>query len=146
MSPFALSLIALFAGFLLSITVYVNGLLAKFIRPLEASLVIHLVGLVAALILFAFWRLPPKLERKTIPNWTYIAGFFGGISVAIIGVTVNGPIGITGTVGLLVLGQVLYSWLNDSFGFFGTPKRKLTVLDFVQAGLILTGVGVLIYG
>jgi transporter family-2 protein len=146
MSSLALSLLSLFSGGLLAIMVFFNGLLAKYIQPLEASLVIHLVGLIAALALLFIKKFNQRVKGITLPKWNYLAGIFGGIAVALIGITVNSPIGITGTVALLVLGQVLYGWINDTFGLFGSQKRRLSKLDLLQAIFILTGVGVLIYG
>src|SRR4051812_34825950 len=126
MNSLGISLLALFSGCLLASMVFFNGLLAKFIRPLEASLIIHLVGLVAALGLVLFWRGNSQAEKKGSPSWAYLAGIFGGIAVAIVGVTANSAIGISGTVGLMVLGQVLFGWVNDTFGLFGSPRRRLT--------------------
>lgn len=146
MSSIGISIIALSSGCLLALMVFFNGMLAKYIRPLEASFVIHLIGLVAALGLYIFWQFTKKIERRPAPKWTYITGVFGGVAVAIVGVTANSPIGISGTVGLMVLGQVLFGWVNDTFGLFGSPKRRLTGLDILQAAFILAGVGVLIYG
>ncbi len=146
MQSFTISMLTLFAGGLLSLMVYFNGLLAKYISPFEASLVVHLVGLVTALIIWIFFRPKNKEPHKKIPFWPFLAGIFGGIAVAINGMTVNSPVGVAGTIGLFVLGQVIYSWFNDSWGWFGTPRRKLTLLDFLQAFFILAGVGVLIYG
>ncbi len=140
------SILALSAGGLLALMVFFNGMLAKFIQPLEASLIIHLIGLATSLVLVVLWKHRAVINHREIPKWAYITGIFGGIAVAIVGVTVNGPIGVAGTVGLLVLGQVLYGWMSDTLGLFGTTRRRLTVLDFMQAALILAGVGVLIYG
>ena len=106
---------------------------------------IHLVGLLMATVLVFIWK-TPNFNFKATPKWAYAAGAFGGIAVALFGHSVNTNIGVSGTIGLSVLGQVLYSWINDSFGLFGAPKRKLTGLDFLQAFLILLGVGVMIYG
>ena len=144
MTNIGVPLLALLSGFLLGLMVFFNGLLAKFINPLEGSLIVHLVGLVAALLLALIWKAPAK--RLRVPRYTFITGIFGGIAVAIVGVCVNGPLGVAGTVGMMVLGQVLYGWLSDAFGWFGSAKRWPTLLDFVQALFVLAGVGVLIYG
>lgn len=139
------TLITLFAGSLLSLMVYFNGLLASFIQPLEASLVVHLVGLLAAFLLLFISRRGRAFKKGT-SLFAWSTGIFGGLSVVLVGITVNSPLGVAGTVGLSVLGQILYSWINDTFGLFGSPKRKMTMLDFGQAFLILAGVGVMIYG
>ena len=139
-------MLTLFAGGLLSLMVYFNGLLAKYISPFEASLIVHLVGLLTAFIIWLFFRPKTKNPHKKISLWPFFAGIFGGIAVAINGMTVNSPVGVAGTIGLFVLGQVIYSWFNDTWGWFGSTKRRLNTLDFLQAFFILAGVGVLIYG
>ena len=146
MSSLVHSLLTLFAGGLLALMLYFNGMLAKYIQPFEASLIIHLIGLVAALGLLAFWRNPNSFKFNRTSKTSLSTGVFGGIAVVLVGIAVNGPIGVAGTVGLIVLGQVIYGWVNDTMGLFGTPRRRLNKLDLLQATLILLGVGVLIYG
>ena len=84
-------------------------------------------------------------RRNYIFHWTHIAGAFGGVAVAIIGYAVNSKIGLAPTMGAVVIGQILYGWLSDSFGFFGSPIKKVSSIDILQVLFILTGVGVLIY-
>lgn len=135
---------ALLSGLLLGLMVFFNGTLAKYINPLEASFVVHLIGFFAAIILALIWKPPAK--RLAVPWWTYLTGMFGGIAVAIVGICVNSPLGVAATVGLMVLGQVLYGWISDAFGWFGQKKRLPTGIDFLQAFFVLAGVSVLIYG
>lgn len=144
MTNFTVPFFALLSGFLLGLMVFLNGTLAKFIHPLEASLVVHIVGFGAAIVLALLWK--PPANRLSVPWWTYITGMFGGIAVAIVGICVNSPLGVGATVGLMVLGQVLYGWVSDAFGWFGQTKRLPTGMDFLQALFVLAGVGVLIYG
>lgn len=79
-------------------------------------------------------------------HWSYCVGAFGAIAVGLLGFTTNSAIGVAGTTGAVVLGQLLYSWISDSFGLLGSVKRKLTWLDFVQALLIFGGVMVIVNG
>lgn len=144
MANLSVTFLALLSGLLLGLMVFFNGTLAKYINPLEASLVVHLVGFFAAIVLALFWR--PRAGRSTSPWWVYAAGVFGGIVVVIIGVCVNSPLGVGATVGLMVLGQVLYGWVSDALGWFGQTKRLPSAVDFMQALFVLAGVGVLIYG
>ena len=126
--------------------VFLNGSLAFYLGAVPASLVVHIVGSIAALLLFKFtYRSVGLLDlRKYRFHWTHLVGFFGAFAVAIIGYTVNTKIGISGTVGAAVLGQVVYGWLSDYFGFFGTPRKKPNWQDSLQALFLLLGVGFLI--
>ena len=82
------SMLAFSAGGLLALMVFFNGTLAKYIRPLEASLVIHLVGLATSLLLVLLWKHRGVISFTQIPKWVYVTGMFGGIAVATVGVTV----------------------------------------------------------
>lgn len=136
----------LLAGCLLGFMVFFNGLLAKYLNPLVGSFVVHIVGLVAALVLVLVWRQGLTSGTSKPTRTSYSTGVFGGLAVIAVGITVNSQIGIAGTVGLLVLGQVIYGWASDVFGLFGSQKRKLTRLDLIQCLCVLVGAGLLIYG
>lgn len=136
----------LLAGCLLGFMVFFNGLLAKYLNPLVGSFVVHIVGLVAALVLVLVWRQGLTSGTSKPTRTSYSTGVFGGLAVIAVGITVNSQIGIAGTVGLLVLGQVIYGWVSDVFGLFGSQKRKLTRLDLIQCLCVLVGAGLLIYG
>lgn len=141
------SFYTLLAGALLGLMVFFNGALAKYVDPIFASLIIHIIGLITSIVILILKRRKLLiLLRKHSIHWSYCVGVFGAIAVAIVGYTVNSKIGVAGTIGTLILGQVLYSWINDSFGLFGTRKRRLNFLDFTQALMILAGVAVIIYG
>lgn len=144
MSNFTTLLIALLGGVFLGLMVYFNGLMANAIGAVPGSAIIHIVGLGTSLFLVVFSFKTVK-RRNYIFHWTHIAGAFGGVAVAIIGYAVNSKIGLAPTMGAVVIGQILYGWLSDSFGFFGSPIKKVSSLDILQVLFILTGVGVLIY-
>lgn len=126
---------------------FLNGYLARYIHPIHASFVIHIVGLFTSVIILlvkgkSFFRL---LKLSNL-HWSYCVGAFGAIAVGLLGFTTNSLIGVAGTTGAVILGQLLYSWVSDSFGLLGSVKRKLTVVDFVQALLIFGGVMVIVNG
>jgi transporter family-2 protein len=145
-APSYFTFVALFAGFLLASMMHFNGALARASEPVAASLGIHLIGTVAALGLMLCWKTKQPIQILTTPWWAYLAGVFGGITVVIVGITVNSPLGIAGTVALFLLGQIFYGWVNDSFGLFGFPKRKIKGLELLQALLVLAGSALIIFG
>lgn len=147
MSSQITSLLALGAGAILGLMLFLNGYLAKYIHPIHASFVIHITGLMTSLLILFFKRKPfIKLFSQGNLHWSYCVGFFGAIAVGLLGFTTNSEIGVAGTVGAVVLGQLIYSWVSDSFGLLGSIKRKLSFIDVVQAFLILSGVMVIVYG
>jgi transporter family-2 protein len=135
-------------GLLLGLMIFFNGIVTKYTGAIPGSFLVHMVGLVASLLILVIKSKSVKLGnlKNYRFNSGHCVGVFGGIAVALIGYTVNTKIGIAGTVGAMILGQVLYGWANDVFGFFGSVKKKLNKLDYLQAVFIVAGVGVMIYG
>ena len=135
-------------GLLLGLMIFFNGIVTKYTGAIPGSFLVHLVGLAASVFILAIKT--KKISLAGVKNYRFTldhcVGVFGGIAVALIGYTVNTKIGIAGTVGAMILGQVLYGWANDIFGFFGSDKKKLNKLDYLQASFIVAGVGVMIYG
>ncbi|MEC9281491.1 MAG: DMT family transporter [Bdellovibrionota bacterium] len=146
MSQNAVSAIALLGGALLSLMVFLNASLAYYLGPVQASLVVHIVGSFAALILFkiSYRSIGFRSLKNYQFHWSHMVGFFGAFAVALIGYTVNTDIGISGTVGSAVLGQIVYGWFSDYFGFFGSGRKKPNWQDTAQAIFLLLGVGLLI--
>jgi bacterial/archaeal transporter family-2 protein len=122
--------LAALAGALLACMVFLNGALAGHVGPVPASFLVHGIGLVAA---SALW-------------WAYAGGAFGGVLVIIVGVTVNSELGVSGTIAMLLLGQILTGWATDHFGWFGLPRRSLGMRDLIQVLLVMVGSGVLLHG
>ena len=144
MSDLTTLLITLLGGIFLGLMVYFNGLMANAVGAVAGSVIIHIIGLITSiLLLFISFKRTKKQKYKF--HWTHTAGAFGGVAVAIVGFTVNSKIGIAPTMGAVVIGQILYGWLSDSFGFFGATITKITKIDILQVLFILAGVGVLIY-
>ncbi len=135
-------------GLLLGLMIFFNGIVTKFTGAIPGSFLVHIVGLIASVLILLIKT--KKISFTGLKNYKFSSdhcvGVFGGIAVALIGYTVNTKIGIAGTVGAMILGQVLYGWANDIFGFFGSVKKRLNILDYLQAIFIVAGVGVMIYG
>lgn len=147
MSTHLHSFFALGAGAVLSLMLFLNGYLASYIHPIHASFVIHIIGLITSVLILALGRksFSVLFSRRNI-HWSYCVGAFGAIAVGLLGFTTNSELGVAGTVGAVVLGQLIYSWVSDSFGLLGSTKRKLSLIDFIQALLIICGVMVIVYG
>jgi transporter family-2 protein len=141
-------IIALCGGLLLGLMIFLNGIVTKHTGAIPGSFIVHTIGLAASV--FILFIKSKRVKIRAIKNYTFkyshTVGIFGGIAVALIGYTVNTKIGIAGTIGGMILGQVFYGWANDIFGLFGSVKKKLNLLDFFQAFFIILGVGVIIYG
>ncbi len=144
--------LALAGGLLLALMIDTNSLLAKHSTPVLASWLAHGIGAFGALVLVvlgtSFMGASNKKEGNTRvkgPRWAYLGGIPGALIVMLAAVTVNSHLGLSGTIALMLVGQVLFGMLSDHLGLFGVPKRQLIFMDFWVVFLVLTGSGILIF-
>lgn len=142
-------LLALTAGALLALMISVNSELASYNRPLFASWVAHGVGAIAAWLLLQmlpFHRTPLSSGAVVAaPRWAYLGGIPGALTVVVAAITVNSPLALSGSLALMLTGQVLFGMLSDSRGWFGVIKRRLRANDIIATLLILFGCALLIF-
>ncbi len=144
-------LLALGGGLILTLMIDSNSLLAKHSTPLFASWVAYGVGSVAAFLLvlvcaIVFRKTNKEIElQRKIPLWVYLGGIPGAMTVVLAAITVNSDLSLSGSFALMLVGQVLFGICSDTFGFFGTPKKRFTWLDLFVVLLVLTGSGIIIF-
>jgi transporter family-2 protein len=146
-------LLAIGGGSLLALMINYNSLLAKHTTPVFASWVAHGLGAVAAFALVVLYsRIFHSADkvadprRDKIPLWFYLGGIPGTFTVILAAVTVNSSLSLSGTIALMLLGQVLFGIVSDHFGLFRTPKRRIVPADFLGALCVLTGSALIIFG
>lgn len=140
--------LAFFAGALLATMISSNGLLAKYTTSLYSSWVAHGLGTIASLV-FVFLGLRkdgPREDAKRpsphagrTPWWYYLGGIPGALIVILTGITVNSSIALSGSISLMLMGQIIFGVVSDSYGLFGTLKRKMTSIDLLAAGCVFAG-------
>ncbi len=144
-------LLALVAGFTLSLSVGLNTTVGRYLKNPVASalfnfvggaialIIIALVGLGSGLLEFNFATLGSRLGGA--PWWAWLGGLMGALYVT--GITVTGPaIGAALTNVLTVAGQLLMSLVADTAGLFRDQSHPLTL--FRVAGVILIIIAVLL--
>ena len=132
------------SGALLALMIFINSFFSSHTSIVWSSLVVHIVGALVALLLCLMLREPILLKIK-VPLWTYSGGIFGAFIVIIANFTVDSSIGTSGSISLMILGQVLFSMLSDHFAWFGIKKRLLSMVDLFQVVLILSGTGIIVF-
>lgn len=135
---------ALASGVTLASMIVVNSELATFSSPLLASWVAHGVGAVASL--FVLLVVSALIGKKTslmpkpgTPIWAYLGGIPGSFTVILAAVTVNSPLGLSGSIVLIMAGQVLFGLISDTFGLFGLHKRSMKIDDGIALFLMTAG-------
>jgi len=145
-------LLGLGAGSLLAMLHTSGGLLAKHSSPLFASWVIHAVASVVAFAIVLAGSISGQGTRREVghgssvrANWLYLGGVLGSLTVLLAAITVNSILGLSGTLALMILGQIIFSILSDHFGLFGMAERKANLRDLLVVTCVLTGSGILIW-
>ena len=134
------SLFTLLIGAIISVMVLFNGELTQIYGTYIASVIIHIVGVLFAIILCIIRKENFKIP-KTIPVWAYLGGVIGVLTTLSNNYAFN-KISMTSLVALGLLGQSLTSIILDSFGLFGTKKIKLRFSSLI--GFIPALIGILV--
>jgi len=142
-----LLLTAIGAGVLLALMISTNSYLASYNSPLFAAWLAHGTGAIAAWLLLKIflWRKKPAPASQTkAPWWSYLGGIPGALTVLLAAITVNSPLGLAGSLALMLAGQILFALFSDALGLFGVLKRRLSLRDLAALLLIFAGSAILI--
>jgi transporter family-2 protein len=143
--------LALAGGITLASMIVVNSELAAFSSPLLASWVAHGVGAVTSFfVLLVVSALIGKkislLPNSGTPIWAYLGGIPGAFTVILAAITVNSPLGLSGSIVLIMAGQLLFGLVSDTFGLFGLRKRSMNINDGIALVFLITGCLIIMFG
>lgn len=143
-----LPLIALLSGVLLTLMIMSNSYLSTFTSPLHASWLTHGIGAVVALIIWLTVKkhLPPPRAGTKMPLWCYLGGIPGAFTVLLAAITVNSPLSLSGSIVLMLTGQIVTGLIIDHFGLMGLTRRKATGRDGLTLLLLFSGCILIIAG
>jgi bacterial/archaeal transporter family-2 protein len=77
--------------------------------------------------------------------WLYLGGIPGAFTVILATMAINGGIPLSSTISLGLVGQLLFGFVSDHFGLFGSQKRKMTRSSLYISALIISGCFLIIY-
>jgi len=138
-------LIAAGAGITMALQGSLNAALSKVIGLLETTFVVHLLGLVVAVVLLFVCSLGSGglAYYNQAPWYTYLGGALGVL--IIYGVALSIPkVGVASATVAIILGQVFTACLVDHFGFFGLAKIPFTWYRVVGAFVLAFGAWLLL--
>lgn len=126
-------------GFLYSIMNLFNARLSQTYGNSFAIVLIHIAGLICILPL----TFKSLFKKHTAKPWMYIGGLLGIFTVITsnIGVT---ALGVTATLSLTLLGQLICSMAFDQFGLWGFAKTRFKIEKAISLVLIAMGVAVML--
>ncbi|MEX2980851.1 DMT family transporter [Streptomyces sp. C36] len=144
------------AGALLALMIHYNSLLAEHTTPTFASWTAHGLGAVVALLLVLLTGARLSRRRRAdgeersaptrVPRWVYLGGIPGAFTVILAAVTVNGSLSLSGTIAMMLVGQIVFGLVSDHFGLFNSPKRRIVPMDGLVALCVLAGSALIIFG
>lgn len=145
-----LPLLAIMSGVLLTLMIMSNSYLSQFTSPLKASWLTHGVGAVFSFAVFMLFRLRNKhvvLKGKT-SIISYLAGIPGAFTVLLAAITVNSPLSLSGSIVLMLVGQVVFGLVIDYFGFFGlrVKGKRIDTSDLIVSALFILGSTLIVLG
>lgn len=136
-------MLLLLAGVTFALMVSMNGQLAAYLNIYEVSLLVHLIGAGVLLV----WQLLVRRQRIRLggaPWYVYLVGFIG-VALVSLGSYVSFAIGAASMLTLSLVGQLVISAIIDHFGWFGVPVVRFRANRLLAYGVILAGLGLLIY-
>lgn len=147
-------IVAIAAGVLLALMIEYNSALAQDTTPVFASWVAHGLGAAAALVIVVLYakvvrsrrEAPVQRDAAAAPLWVYLGGIPGALTVILAAITVNSSLALSGTIALMLVGQVFFGMICDHIGMFRSAKRRFVRTDLLIALSILTGSALIIFG
>ncbi|EKT62471.1 DMT family transporter [Providencia burhodogranariea] len=138
-----LPLLAIVSGILLTLMIMSNSYLSQFTSPVKASWLTHGVGAIFSLFIFMIFGLKKMTINKKgkAPLIGYLAGIPGAFTVLLAAITVNSSLSLSGSIVLMLVGQVIFGLIIDYFGFFNIKAKgnKIKRRDLIVAGLFVLG-------
>ncbi len=135
---------ALMIGALFSITIAINGVLAKQYGTYIAAIISQVVGMCLSFIVMKI-RGERFLPTKKLPLWVYTGGLFG-VMTTILNNAAFGRISMTAIVALSLFGKAVTSLFVDGFGLFGMEKRRISASAIVGFIFSLGGIAIMLWG
>lgn len=129
--------LGIFNGILITVMNLFNSKLSSVYGNYKASFIIHLVGL-TCIFLFSFNKV--KLKKK-VPVYFYLGGAIGILTVLFSNITIS-TLGVTITLVLSMIGQIIASMVMDKFGLFSIRVSKFRKEKLIS--LILIGIGAVV--
>ena len=133
------SLIAILSGVLMSVQGVFNTRVTQKSGIWFTNVIIHFIGLLACLIVLAFAR-DANLDGLKSVNKFYLLGGVIGVGIVYTVILSISKLGPAGATMLILIAQLLASYLIELFGLFGTEKVNFQWTKLLAVGIIAVGI------
>ena len=132
-------LVAAISGIAMAIQGTINSALSQKTSLLSATLVVHIIGTLVALIAVLAWRSPLlKYHWVSVPWYLYLGGILSVLIVGLVAVSIP-KVGVCNATTAIIIGQVSMAVLIDHFGWFGISRLLWTPWQLVGIALFAAG-------
>ncbi|MDK2562050.1 DMT family transporter [Romboutsia sedimentorum] len=131
-------LISVFTGVLLSLMLSLNGTIGEIAGNYASTVIIHVIGLIGIIIVLIATKSKFK-NIKDIPLYMYLGGLMGVLTVIFSNASFS-KLGVSLTVSICLLGQLVTSIIIDHFGYFNLPVNKFNKKKTIGLGIIILGI------
>ena len=138
------SILAALSGVLIALMIWINGILTGIAGNAYATVLIHLTGLILIGAILLITKQKPH-PGKRLPVHLYMGGVVGVVTVVLSNIAVP-LLGVSITLALGLLGQLICSLLIDQFALLGAKKQPFRRDRIVSAALVLVGIAVMMVG
>lgn len=135
-------LFAFLGGAFITLQGVANTRISNAIGTWQAASLTQLTGFLAALLIFLFVRDGTWKQFKQVKP-LYLTG--GALAAVIIfsNVTAIQHVGVTLTIAVLLIAQLLFTFVIDSNGWFGVVKQKVRLPQVIGIVMMVAGVVIL---
>ena len=134
------NLLSIVIGAFIAIMIPLNGILSEITGNYMSSVMIHIVGLFAIVIVLLVSKSKLRMQQG-IPLYLYSAGAIGVFTVLFSNISFS-ALGVSITIALSLLGQSVSSIIIDHFGLLGMKvvkfeKKKMIGLLLISSGIVV---------
>ena len=133
--------VSVFTGVILAIMVSLNGGVSNAAGNYASSVIIYFIGLIVIIFVLIFTKSKIK-NLKGIPFYMFSGGLIGVLTVLFTNAS-SSVLGVSLTVSLTLLGQLVTSLVIDNFGYFNMPVVKFDKRKILGLVIIITGIYVM---
>jgi transporter family-2 protein len=127
----------IFTGILISLFVFLNGILSRYTNDMSALFIVHVLGFLSILLIKFFKK--SKIEKFPVQYYLYLGGLCNIVIIFLENVTMK-EIGISFTILFIIIGQLMFSLIVDHFGLFGRESYKFGMKKSMGLLLIFAGI------
>lgn len=132
-------LTAAISGVAMAIQGTINSSLSQKTSLLSATLIVHIIGTLVALVVVIAWRAPLlKHHWINIPWYLYLGGILSVLIIGLVAISIP-KVGVCNATTAIIIGQVSMAVLIDHFGWFGLSRLPWNPSQLLGIALFAAG-------